>query len=72
MRKGLRFVLFGLLAGALVAVLPAAVEACPRCFEGTPYRTGLIWAALFLLPVPFLVVGILGYWLTRAPKEGNG
>jgi hypothetical protein len=67
MKKGLQFIFWGLLIGALVTILPAAVEACPRCFEGTPYRTGLIWAAVFLLPVPFVIVGVLAYWLTRTP-----
>lgn len=47
---------------ALVFV-PVLAEACPRCIEASPNKTGLFWAAMLLLPVPFALAGGLVWWI---------
>jgi hypothetical protein len=44
-----------------VGFLPAIAEACPRCVDATPYKSGLQLAVAVLLPVPFA----LAYGLYR-------
>jgi hypothetical protein len=59
---------------ALVLVLvlmPTIVQACPVCFAGSPYSQGLIWATLFLLPIPFLLAGYIAYLVIRDSKAGS-
>lgn len=43
---------------------------CPLCFGSTPYELGLYWSVLFLLPVPFVIVGVLIAWIRRQ-SDGN-
>ena len=55
-----------LLAFVMVAVLLSNLAAaCPLCVESTPYKHGLQWAVLFLLPVPFVLAGTLIWWVRR-------
>ena len=65
--------IFGSFIGVALALLPLWVEACPRCVDGTPFKTGLQWAIVVLLPLPF-ALGYLLYRFVRAsiPSEGNG
>ena len=49
------------LLGAAFWAFPLLVEACPRCVDGTPFKIGLQWAVVVLLPLPFT----LGYLLYR-------
>lgn len=44
-----------------VGFVPVFVEACPRCVDATPYKSGLQLAVAVLLPVPFA----LAYGLYR-------
>jgi len=52
----------------VVVFLPALAQACPVCFAGSPYSSGLIWATLFLLPLPFLIAGLIAYYVIRDSK----
>jgi hypothetical protein len=49
-------------------VLPFALEACPRCVDATPYKSGLQLAVVLLLPVPFALVTALFFWIRRASE----
>jgi hypothetical protein len=49
-------------------LLPLWAEACPRCIQASPYKGGLLWAVLFLLPVPFILAGVVGGWIVRHSK----
>ena len=51
--------------GMIAALLPKVAGACPLCVESTPYKNGLQWAVLFLLPVPFILAGTLIWWVRR-------
>lgn len=42
--------------------------ACPRCVDATPYKIGLFWGVLFLMPLPFLVFGGVIFWIIRHSK----
>ena len=69
--KNLKFYLFrfswrlGVLAVG-IWFLPLVLEACPLCFNASPHRIGLIWAAILLLPIPFALAGLLFWWIRRA------
>jgi hypothetical protein len=52
----------------VVLVVPAAVEACAVCgtgpgVAGDPTARGFYWGILFLMAMPFAVVGSIGAWL---------
>lgn len=49
--------------------IPSALQACPFCFRLGPFRLGLVWGAVLLLPVPFLVGGALAWWVWRSQNE---
>jgi len=57
----------GVFAAGLL--LPLWVEACPRCVDATPYKNGLLWAVLFLMPIPFLLAGGVIFWIARQSKS---
>lgn len=57
--------------------LISPARACSKCFESSPYEKGLIGSVLFLLPIPFLIVGAVSAWIywicrTRARENPNG
>lgn len=54
---------------SLILALPSALLACPFCFRLGPFRLGLVWGAVLLLPVPFLVGGALAWWVWRTQKK---
>ncbi|GEM_PF-2227726 len=45
-------------------LLPLAAQACPRCVDATPYKSGLQLAIAVLLPLPF-ALGYGLYWFLR-------
>jgi hypothetical protein len=49
------------LTTTLLWLAPWIAQACPRCVDATPYRSGLQMAIAVLLPLPFT----LGYFLYR-------
>lgn len=51
----------GAWAALALWLMPLAAEACPRCVDATPYKSGLQLAIAVLLPLPFA----LGYGLYR-------
>ena len=56
----------------LALAVPAGLQACPLCFRIGPFKVGLLWGSLLLLPVPFLVGGALAWWVWRGqdrPEE---
>jgi hypothetical protein len=52
----------------VILLFPSAMVACPRCLEASPYKTGLFWAVLMLLPIPFILASLLFLWIRRASK----
>lgn len=52
-----------ILAAALVSALWAEnAAACPSCVVTATNQAGIWSAVAFLFPVPFLVVGAIGFW----------
>jgi len=56
---------------SVTVLLPTLVQACPVCFAGSPYGKGLVWATLFLLPLPFLIAGYIAYRVIRDSKADS-
>ncbi|HJT23597.1 MAG TPA: hypothetical protein VJ873_03420, partial [bacterium] len=56
------------LAASCQLVAGSWLWACPRCVDATPYKTGLFWGVLFLMPIPFLLVGGVVLWIVRHSK----
>jgi hypothetical protein len=53
------------------ALLPPDAQACSVCVgwsEGQGLNGGFYWSALLLTALPFVVVGVIGAWLTRAAR----
>jgi hypothetical protein len=48
--------------------VPALVEACPRCVDATPYKTGMQIAVAVLLPIPFVLAYGLYRWIQNESK----
>jgi hypothetical protein len=46
-------------ASFLLLILPGAARACQNCYGSSPNLPGLVKAAFFLLPLPFILVGLL-------------
>jgi hypothetical protein len=58
--------------GALVVnLVPCLADACPRCVDATPYKTGMQLAVAFLLPIPFLLAGGLFFWIRKFSKPDS-
>jgi len=63
----------------LALLVPAAAEACAVCgtgpgITGDPTARGFYWGLLFLMAMPFAIVGSIGAWLFyrawRAKADG--
>ena len=65
MKKNLRILALYL---GMAAWVPS-IQACPLCFGSTPFAHGLLWAAVFLLPLPLLLIGGLVFWIRRQAQE---
>jgi len=53
------------------ALLPLEARACAVCLgwtEGQGLNGGFYWSALLLTALPFVVVAVIGAWLTRAAR----
>ncbi len=53
----------------LPMAVPAMLQACPRCVDATPYKMGMQWAVVVLLPVPIVLAGALFFWIRGASKS---
>lgn len=56
------------------ALLPPEARACSVCLgwsEGQGLNGGFYWSALLLTALPFVVVGVVGAWLTRAARRSR-
>jgi hypothetical protein len=55
------------IAAATIALLsPVAAHACAVCFGSSPddpFSRGLNWGILFMMTMPFTIVGVIGGWL---------
>ena len=58
------FVLF-----LLLEIIPSFLQACPRCVNATPYKIGMQWAVVVLLPVPLVLAVLLFLWIRRESKN---
>jgi hypothetical protein len=59
---------FGLAAcSALTAFVPSIALACPMCFNGDN-TNAFVYGSLFLMLVPTITLGSLGYWAYRRIK----
>lgn len=66
--RNIRPTMFAAFFLALGLLLPMIAEACPMCFSSSPFRMGLIVATWVLFPLPFILVGLLAYWVVRDSK----
>lgn len=55
----------------LLAAGPGILDACPRCVDATPYKTGMQLAVIVLLPVPAILATLLFLWV-RKESRGEG
>jgi len=69
-------VAWGGAAGALL--VPVAAQACAVCWtvagapEHDPLARGFYWGLLFLMAMPFAVVGSIAGWLFYTHRRANG
>lgn len=72
-------VLRGFLAIAAVAAFSAAAEACPSCKQALATADkgqgdvvgAYMWSILFMLSMPFALIGTFGFSMWRAVKKAN-
>gem|GEM_PF-6842575 len=50
-------------------LMSSFVWACPRCVDATPYKSGMQWAVVFLLPIPLGLGTGLFLWLRKAAQN---
>jgi len=65
---------FSLILGTLVIamLIPTVVAACPSCnLIDEPIARGFNWSILFLMAMPFTVVGIIGGGVFYTYKRAN-
>lgn len=70
-----RYRIFVLGVAAAVVLSPYTAQACSVCGGaaiGTDPGTGFNTSILFLLSMPFLVVGLIGGWLIYTFRSGSG
>ncbi len=59
-----------LVAGALLALIPDAVSACPVCFSATDEnRLAFLGTTIFLSLLPLGMVAGAGLWIRRRARE---
>ena len=73
MYRCLQFIAWILVCALLI---PVAVQACPSCkLVEDPIARGFNWSILFLMAMPFTVVGLIGgsvfYLYNRAGQADN-
>jgi hypothetical protein len=78
LHSSLRPVLRVVLAVTLVACIAAAAWACPTCREdlannpqGRGLATGFYYSILFMMSMPFLIIGTLGTVAYRSVKRAQ-
>lgn len=54
------------LAASAVLTVPSLAQACPRCINSSPNHVGLIVGVIFLLPLPFIIMGSIAWRLYKA------
>ena len=59
-------------AATLVLSVPLAVRACPMCFSSGENDGAFLYGSIFLMVVPVLSLGGLGYWAYRRVKAIEG
>lgn len=69
-----KLVLCMLITTFIVVILPLSLEACPACKNlDEPIARGFNWSVIFLMAMPFTVVGVIGgsvfYSYRRTYKE---
>jgi hypothetical protein len=60
--------LVSLVMAALVTGAPLVAHACPMCFVGGENNDAFLVGSIFLMVVPVLSLGGLGYWAYRRLK----
>lgn len=78
MRRGTRLVLAIALVLLLWQAVPGRAVACPNCKEAVaaqPHEVaamarGYNWSVLFMVSVPFLMIGTGAFLVTRAARRG--
>ena len=71
-----KIVLGILLITFIIAIIPLTLEACPACKNlDEPIARGFNWSVLFMMAMPFTVVGVIGgsvyYQFRRAQRHLN-
>ena len=60
---------------AVLVLIPVAAQACPVCVgpsSGDPTAPGFYWGILFLMTMPFVVVGSIALWLAYVNRRAYG
>lgn len=60
--------LVSLVVAVLVVSAPLVAHACPMCFSTGENDGAFIYGSIFLMVVPVLTLGGLGYWAYRRLK----
>lgn len=73
-----RSILLALWTGAVVLLIPTLAGACPVCWIGgsspdhDATARGFYWGLLFLMAMPFAVVGSIAGWLFYVYRRARG
>lgn len=72
----LRFPLLAIIVLAVMLVLPVAAQACAVCLTGIgqddPVADAFNWSVLFLMAMPYTVVGSIAGWLFYNYRRAAG
>lgn len=60
-----------LAVAALVVSTPWVAHACPMCFSSGENDDAFLYGSLFMMIVPVLTLGSLGYWAYRRLKAAD-
>lgn len=59
------------MAAAVPLAIPVAAQACAVCW-GSSQDHSFTWAILFLMAMPFTIVGVIGGWLVYRYRHRSG
>ena len=62
----------GVVTAAVALLIPVVAQACAVCWGSSadqPFSRGMHWGILFLMAMPFTIVGLIGGWLVYRYKH---
>jgi heme/copper-type cytochrome/quinol oxidase subunit 2 len=72
-----RYTSLTFVAGTVILFLPAVVQACAVCWIGAsspddPMSHAFNWSILFLMAMPYTIVGLIVGWLIYTYRRAHG